>query len=293
MSMFDGNEFRQKVFGSKYSESMRRSYGKAGGDFFPVLKPARLGNGTYLIRFLPPHPEKCEDGYLHLSTHSVQQALGGADRTSVECLARSGEDCAICDVLMDLAPYKRHLSSMVVEALDGMAPWSRVVFPATVFAKRVNPEDRKTMWKASKEEVGVILEVSVYGEKKGLAVDILNLFEAAPHMNDQKKGSYIQLSKAGNSYSLKVAKGGPLQNEALIKSYPNLPRFYFDGKYPIKQMTYAQQERLLEACWWYREPDVQEVFKKIEDAGDRDREEMQVGGVAKSPVPEFDLDLPY
>lgn len=258
--MFDADEYRRRFLDNSDDE-LKKAYSKKTREFL-FLKPKLLANGQYLLRFLPPMPEKCPEGYTRVATHRVSVSIGGDPKT-VECIRTSDEACAVCDLMRSVAQDKAGLDATLRETFQGMDPWVRAVYPISIYAWPQNPDDRQSLWVPCKEEHGAIFEVSA----ESLIRNIFNLFLASNNkLNHAQKGFYVGLTKNHHQYELSLKKQMPLQSERLIQAttYPNIEKMMFGSeRYPVLRLSYAQQLQFLEDCWFVEEEKVKPHFEKI------------------------------
>mgnify|MGYP006286055179 CR=1 FL=1 len=258
--MFDADEYRRRFLDNP-DEELKKAYSKKSREFM-FLKPKNLANGQYLLRFLPPMPEKCPEGYTRVATHRVPVTIGGDPKT-VECIRTADEPCAVCDLMRAVAGERRDMDASVKDAFQGMDPWVRAVYPISIYAWPQNPDDRASMWVPSKEEHGAIFEVSA----ESLIRNIFNLFLASNNkLNHAQKGFYVTLTKNHHQYELALKKQIPLQNDRLIQAsvYPSIEKMMFQSeRYPVLRLTYKQQLQFLEDCWFVEDEKVAPFLTKL------------------------------
>lgn len=259
--MFDADEYRRRFLDNSDDE-LKKAYSKKTREFL-FLKPKLLANGQYLLRFLPPMPEKCPEGYTRVATHRVTVTIGGDPKT-VECIRTADDPCAVCDLMRNVAQDKIGLDATIRETFQGMDPWVRAVYPISIYAWPQNPDDRQSLWVPTKEEHGAIFEVSA----ESLIRNIFNLFLASNNkLNHAQKGFYVGLTKNHHQYELSLKKQMPLQNERLIQAttYPNIEKMMFGSeRYPVLRLSYAQQLQFLEDCWFVEDEKVKPHFEKVQ-----------------------------
>lgn len=282
---FDVDDYRKTLMSSQKTEEYRKQYSNRKA-WWPFVHPGVLDNGTFRSRFIPPHPEKCEQGFMKVATHRIQEmtkARGGDSRT-VACNVGTDEDCAICETLNNLIPLLKtgKLSSDVEEAIRGSGDWTKVVFPMAMALDAYTTTDKNgketTKYRPGKAMTGVIF--SLTAEK--LLEEIGKMFELNPNLSHLRKGRDFAFIKNGTQYKIELAYDqDELENaKGILAFYPDLPKIFSKN---TERLDYEGQLRMLGDCWWMDDSKVKKFLKGNTCAVPWDDEEEDERP-AKAPV---------
>jgi hypothetical protein len=229
--------------------------GQSGTDFkFKWMRAAQLENGTYTMRILPRHPEKCPKGFHLYSTHGVEKIPTEAP-TKVLCTESydPGAPCFLCDVVD--AIYEGNVLNKLPESVKGainrLRPWRRVLIPTTWYVRSEvitsGGRENTKFYPDDSEEKGIIFEVTA----DTLIDRIVELNEMHPNLSlETDQGYYMTFNKQGNKYKLRLGEQMALQTPSLIEDYPALTKF--GTKF---RMDDAQTEALCMSTWWWKHVD--------------------------------------
>jgi hypothetical protein len=251
--MFDSNAFQKQILNVQYSEKYKKAFGGTTGFAFSYLPTSKLEDGQYQARILPPHPERCPEGWLKVATHSVLVNMGDAKGARVECIKEEDQPCAVCELLEATSDDIHTLPAHLTDILNKMVAIRKLVLPATIFAEPMKPGDIASTWRKSNKEHGAMLEIRAAGTQ----ADLFNLMIADPTFTHHERGRYFLLTKRHNTTKAILppdSQAGPIKTPDLMKQYPNMISAYFKN---VQRLNYQDQQQFLEQAFWYNDPRIQ------------------------------------
>lgn len=240
--------------------------GNSQRESWPYLHPSRLQPDTrFILRFLPPWPERCPAEGFHCATHAVQ-VQPNAPPVRFWCLLEDEKDCYLCDFLEAVqeqwVSFPDHVKRAIRGSLGspGVVVRKQTIFPIVIRATQVQDpagEPGKMLWVPKQDvEVGVLLILDDYS---GLLESIESLFfdeegnDIYDEVVDIEHGRYVFLEKKLRKYELRLSpKPSPLKSKELYSDakYPRVASL-FRSKKIVK--SYEEQEATLKAAWWAKD----------------------------------------
>lgn len=290
---FNANKFKNTI-------ASERPMKWQGGSRAPFISPADLEDGDYFIRLLPSLDGKCKDGFRRLATHKLEVRPEN-DKVQFLCTADTPDGCAADEYLEKLEVLYDGLSDSYKTCIEELAPWSRVLFPAVITARKLPVKDtpapttkekgsftkRDASWTSTvkdkdpggdskKDMPEVVVIFQVPGAAKTVLEAIATIFEENPDVSDPATGHYILFRKSGNRYTLQPrTKSTPLRTLDWEKQYPNI-----DGMNKKLIMDRDRQEALLEGAWWLKKLEKKlEGVKTLMDTDEGDDIDKLLDGV--------------
>lgn len=243
-----------------------KKFGGSRREDWPYLYPSRMQpDKRYILRFLPPWPERCPAEGFHCATHAVQVQPNTAP-VRFWCLLEDGKDCYFCDFLEaieeDWITFPDHVKKAISGTLScpGVVVKKQTVFPIAIRANQIQDpagEPGRKIWVPNPEmEIGALLIVDDYSKSLLEGIESLFFDEDGNDIYDEvtniDTGRYVLLDKKARKYEFRLAtKPSPLKNRELYSEaqYPRVASL-FRSKKIVK--SYEEQEATLHAAWWAR-----------------------------------------